>query len=376
MDKICVVATGTTGIAGGISALNLNILLAVQEIARKVNAKVEVLSYLDGDEDRPSFLEDEAIFSSFNGGKVRFSFEMAKKPIEADLIIFDHVTLVPPILPLHRIGDPTVVVFAHGSEAWRNVSRLSRWIFRNVDLCLANSNFTLRKMRERIGKFNGDSCLLGLSPEFDLNDDLDYEIKDDLRLTAANGSKKKLRDRVLLLVGRMMSHEPGKGRWKLVQILPDLLRQYPGVQLVLPGPGDKKKELSRYACKMGVGESVFVPGFVSSSKLDQLYRRCFAYVMPSRQEGFGLVYLEAMNYAKPCIGSWDDGAQDVIVNGKTGYLVNKDSHSELFDAVARLLKHPDTAKEFGVSGFHRLHNNFTSAHFRDRFKEKLAGSLR
>ncbi|WP_259058190.1 glycosyltransferase family 4 protein [Salinibacter ruber] len=375
MEKICVVVTGTTGIPGGIATLNLNILMAVQEMAEESGAEVEVLSYLDGSGDKPDFLSDRVAFRSFGGGKTRFSTVLARKPMDADLLLFDHVTLVPPILPLWSLGRPTVVVFGHGSEAWRNVSRTSRWIFRRADLCLSNSNYTLKKMREAIGQFSGKSCLLGLSPNFDLNNNIDFDVDNDLVLTAVDGQKHKLKGRVLLLVGRMMAHEPGKGRWPLLQILPDLIANYRDVQVVFPGPGNERRELADFARRLGVGENVFTPGFVSSDKLDRLYRQCFAYVMPSRQEGFGLVYLEAMNYAKPCIGCWNDGAQDVIVNNETGYLVDKGSYRELFDAITALLEDPAEAREFGINGFERLHDNFTSAHFRNRLREKLAGLM-
>ena len=373
MEKICVVVTGTTGVPGGISTLNLNILLAVQEIARKRGAEVEVLSYLDGSGDEPDFLNDDVRFRSFDGSKAQFSVVLAQKPIEADLLLFDHVMLAPPILPLQSVGGAKVVVFAHGSEAWRDVKRTSQWVFERADLCLTNSNFTLTKMEKALGKFNGESCLLGLSPVFDLNHSMDYEVGGSLHFTAADGNEYELGDRVLLLVGRMMRDEPGKGRWPLMQVLPDVLSQYPDVQIVFPGPGDEREDLTEYAEKLGVGKNVFLPGFVSDEILDRLYRKCFAYVMPSKQEGFGLVYLEAMNYAKPCIGCWDDGAQDVIVNSETGYLVDKGSYKGLFDAVTKLLENPERAKEFGENGFRRLHGNFTSSHFRDRFKKRLEG---
>ena len=370
------VVTGTTGVPGGISTLNLNILLAVQEIARERGAEVEVLSYLDGSGDEPDFLNEDVSFRSFGGSKTRLSIALARKPIDADLLLFDHVTLTPPILPLWSVREAKVVVFAHGSEAWRDVKRASRWVFERVDLCLTNSNFTLRRMEQELRDFNGKPCLLGLSPVFDLNHSVDYEGGGDLHLTAADGNEYKLGERVLLLVGRMMRGEPGKGRWPLVQVLPDILHQYPDAQVVFPGPGDEREDLAEYAEELGVGKSVFLPGFVSDQVLDRLYRKCFAYVMPSRQEGFGLVYLEAMNYAKPCIGCWGDGAQDVIVNSKTGYLLDKGSYKGLFDAVTKLLENPERAKEFGENGFRRLHDNFTSSHFRDRFKERVEGVVK
>ena len=94
--------------------------------------------------------------------------------------------------------------------------------------------------------------------------------------------------------------------------------------------------------------------------------------MPSRQEGFGLVYLEAMNFAKPCLGCHDDGAEDVIVHEETGLLVRdpKDT-AELIAALRRLLGHPEEAREMGRRGFERLHENFTAAHVQQRIRKQL-----
>ena len=98
--------------------------------------------------------------------------------------------------------------------------------------------------------------------------------------------------------------------------------------------------------------------------------------MPSRQEGFGLVYLEAMNFGKPCLGCRDDGAEDVIVHEETGLLVNdpKDA-KELAAALRRLLSDFEEAREMGRRGFERLHQRFTAAHFQQRLREQFAKIL-
>jgi hypothetical protein len=89
--------------------------------------------------------------------------------------------------------------------------------------------------------------------------------------------------------------------------------------------------------------------------------------MPSRQEGFGLVYLEAMNYGKPCVGCYDDGAEEVIVPGETGWLVRDPANqAELQDVLRSLLTDPAEAKARGTNGFHRLHERFTSQHHQER----------
>lgn len=370
MKKVCVAITGLN-LPGGISALNLNVVLAMQEIAQKQGAQVEVLSYLDAGQGKPKVLARQTKFRAFGGSRIKFSVALTRKLLKADLIFFDHVTLALPILPFQRITRARTVVFAHGSEAWRKVRKTSRMIFKRADLCLANSSFTLKKMFKHVGEFNGSACLLGLSPRFELNKKINSIPAQSLFLTSVEGKEREIRDKALLLVGRIMKDEPGKGWWSLLDILPSILNHHPDTQVVFPGPGDGRAELHKHVKNLGIEKKVFIPGFLSQEKIRALYQRCFAYVMPSKQEGFGLVYLEAMNYAKPCIGCWNDGAQDVILNDKTGYLVDKGSRKDLFDAVMILLDNPKKARKLGENGFRRLHSKFTASKFQNRLKQKI-----
>ncbi|MCH7562947.1 MAG: glycosyltransferase family 4 protein, partial [Gemmatimonadetes bacterium] len=163
---------------------------------------------------------------------------------------------------------------------------------------------------------------------------------------------------------------------ELIGVLPALLSTWPDVQLVFPGPGEDRNNLRALAARKGVAASVFLPGLVSNETLMRLYRRCYAFVMPSRQEGFGLVYLEAMNFGKPCVGCFDQGAAEVIVHGETGLLVEDPGDAdELLGALHAILRQPEYAKELGRRGFQRLLEHFTATHVQACLKEKLAAIL-
>jgi glycosyltransferase involved in cell wall biosynthesis len=98
--------------------------------------------------------------------------------------------------------------------------------------------------------------------------------------------------------------------------------------------------------------------------------------MPSTQEGFGLVYLEAMNYAKPCVGCRAAGAADVIVDGETGFLVEGPiDRREMLTVLRRLLADPVRAQAMGRRGLERLHRSFTAHHYQQRVKAAIAGVL-
>jgi phosphatidyl-myo-inositol dimannoside synthase len=85
--------------------------------------------------------------------------------------------------------------------------------------------------------------------------------------------------------------------------------------------------------------------------------------MPSRGEGFGLVYLEAMAEGKPCIASTDDAACEVVIGGETGLLVRYGDRPGLARVLVELLGDADKRHRLGQGGRDRLREHFTEEHF-------------
>ena len=231
-------------------------------------------------------------------------------------------------------------------------------------------------MQEHLGNFNGVACPLGLSPDFPLNPEIRERNGTPLRLTAADGQRHTIGDQMLLLVARMLPTEREKGHLQLLDVLPNILSVYPDVQLAFAGDGGDRQCFIQVAREKGVASSVFIPGFLPAEELNRLYQYCYAFVMPSKQEGFGLAYLEAMNHAKPCLGCFDQGTEEVVIHKETGVLIHDPNDSkELFGALDKLLTDKDAARVMGRKGFERLHQNFTSAHHQLRVKAELFSLL-
>ena len=135
----------------------------------------------------------------------------------------------------------------------------------------------------------------------------------------------------------------------------------PDAQLVFVGGGDDFAAISMLAAHSSASSNIFMPGIIDDKLLTQLYNLSYAYVMPSRQEGFGLVFLEAMNFALPCIACNGDGAADVVVDGVTGILVDQPiNQNELVISILSLLSNSNYAQQLGHAGWNRLHKLFTS----------------
>lgn len=354
--------TGAEGLCGGIAAHNKNVIRALQRIAIDRGLDLDVISLLENEQDRPEYLDSSFKFSAFSGSKLRFSFALVRSALRAKCSVFDHVALALPALPLFALRLTSAVIFAHGSEADYRMKRTSRWSYRNANCVFTNSRITCKRLLARLPNVQATVCQLGLSPDIELRESISDWISSPILLTACDGTQRAIGDQMLLLVARVDTSEGKKGHEQLVRALPTILSRFPDVQLVFPGPGDGQAVLAKIARDLGVAASVFIPGFVETAQLKALYQACFAYVMPSKQEGFGMVYLEAMNYGKACVGCRDDGAEEVIVDGETGLLINDPNHaSELVAALTVLLEDSQRTSEMGRAGFQRLHEHFTAA---------------
>lgn len=368
--------TGSAGLHGGIATANLNILRALTDLAREHQLGFAVLSYLEPDRDRPDWLPDWVEFRGFDGNKWDFSHRLLRTSLQSSLVCFDHVTLALPVLPYAALRLTQTVIFAHGSEAWKRIRRTSRWSLRVAALCLTNAEYTLKRMRACLPPFRGAACPLGLSPLFTETVSRVAIPDSSLEFEAADGATHVLGPRCLLITARMDAHEREKGHRELIRVLPDLKRDVPDVQLICVGPGDDRPALQQLAQRHSVAASVFFPGYMPLATLQALYRHCYALVMPSRQEGFGLAYLEAMHYAKPCVGCFNQGAEDIIAHGETGLLVHDPQDApSLLRVLQDLLACPSYAQWLGQNGYKRLQREFTARHHQARLKAQLKGLI-
>ena len=97
--------------------------------------------------------------------------------------------------------------------------------------------------------------------------------------------------------------------------------------------------------------------------------------MPSAQEGFGIVFLEAMQYGKAVVAADYGGVPEVVQDGVTGTLVQYGNVSQLAQAIADLCLNVDLRTQLGRAGYDRLQENFTYPQFKKRLADILAREL-
>lgn len=307
--------------------------------------------------------------------KIRFVKALAEEMIfgSVDWVIFDHLFLARAQKFVPRAYLRPYAVFLYSFEAWSVLTPKLEEVLRQARVRIAISHYAARRIAAAhpdIGPV--EICHLALLPS---------QIPDGNSLVTGSPSEPIPSDRSLiqqigpnavLIVGRMFGSERHKGHDSLLEAWPSVKAQVPDAQLVVVGRGDDVERLERKAQHTGFAESVLFTGQVSDSALRAIYERAAIFAMPSRGEGFGLVYLEAMQHCLPCIGSIHDAAAEIIEDGVTGVLVDQSDLNGLVNAMAGLLENPSRRKEMGEAGFERLQKMFSF----EKFKERIVTILR
>jgi glycosyltransferase involved in cell wall biosynthesis len=99
-----------------------------------------------------------------------------------------------------------------------------------------------------------------------------------------------------------------------------------------------------------------------------LLKTCALFALPSRFEGLGCVYLEAMSSGKVAIGCRGQGIEEVIRQGHNGWLVGPDNVNELVAALTTLLGNPMLREYIGDQGRQTILSGFTLAHHAERLR--------
>lgn len=280
-----------------------------------------------------------------------------------ELIVFDQVGPARALhLPIPGLPTPRYAIFCHGIELQRaQLEPLAR-IMRGAWRLLTNSAHTGRDVARRFPALEARVRVTPLCID-------PRRIAAWEALPAPSGEE--ARETAVLIVGRLWAEERGKGHDALLESWPEVRRRVPAARLWIVGDGDDRTRLEAKARDAGLGESVEFLGRIDDRALARLYRRAAVFAMPSRQEGFGLVYAEAMWHGLPCIGSTADAAPEVIDAERTGRLVPYADPAALATALADLLADPALRRAWGEEAMRQARERFGF----ERFRRDLLGAL-
>ncbi len=288
-------------------------------------------------------------------------------------IYCDHVNLAAAMVPFSLSGRTPVLVRLHGTEVFPGNLKLVGKLGLFGSSYRIASRYTEKLIRKTYPYLQVEPSDLAL-PKASEHLPEPSGMEHPVHLCSVVGLNEPLGDQFILHVGRMASSERYKGQDILIDTMSEVLARCPQAQLVLAGSGDDyERLLSKAAAKpCNVASRIFLPGFVNEAILQTLYQSCFAFAMPSRGEGFGLVYLEAMRWGKACLASKSDAAPFVIEEGITGVLVEDPTSSgQVASALIKMLEAPEETKRMGRAGRVRFTSEFSFARYNNSLTDTL-----
>ena len=349
MNRILFVYQNTFSAIGGIQTFNKYFISSLEDIQKESNSiRCELLSVYDKSSDIKSTLP----FSTANSNKLLAITKLITKTYSYDTFIFGHVNLAPLAVLIKVLNPKAKIIFCtHGIDVWHKLSKSTEWIM-NKSTILAVSQFTANKLKE----YNKNLNDIKIFPNCIKIGNYDENLKNNFNENKFN----------ILSVTRLDKHEQYKGIHTVISALALLIENIPNIKYTIIGKGDDIERLKNLANNLNASKYIDFLGFVDN--IQSYYKYCDIFTLPSKNEGFGIVYLEAMQYKKPVIAVNYGGPTDVIINEESGYLCEFEDEKCLAEKINLLFKNKELSKELGENGYRRLMDNFTYRHFKNNLR--------
>lgn len=321
---------------GGIQAFSRYLIEAVQAEAFSNCLRVLIKN------DLPDDIPDKRALHNFNAyGNWSLQLRSARFALgclrhawreRPGLIVSTHLNFGPLAMVARRSFGAPYILVAHGIDAWRITKASRRRAMQKADLTLAVSNYTRDRLIHDVGL---DANRVKILPNTFAAERFAIAPKPP-QLLRRYGLQPDTP--VILTVCRLAETECYKGYDQIIKAMPEIMRFVPNAYYLLVGKGSDRPRIEKLIAEVGVQKAVILAGFVPDEELAEHYNLCDIFAMPSRAEGFGIVYLEAIACGKPVLAGNKDGSRDALADGELGLLVNPDDTAEIAAEIIRVLR--------------------------------------
>ncbi len=248
---------------------------------------------------------------------------------------------IPYVVSVHGLDVFSTVQVAGKAGEWcRRISRRVYTSSRRV-ICISES------VREQVIEGVGRNCRTSV-----VHNGVDPELFSPV----SNPSSDSL---TILSVGNLI---PIKGHDLLIRAVAALTPEFRSLSLEIIGDGPEKSRLQALAQQLQIAERVSFLGRQPRRQVAAAMQRCTLFALPSRYEGLGCVYLEAMSAGKAVVGCRGQGIAEIIQHGANGFLVGPDNEKELTLALAMLLRDERRRSNLGAAARDTILDRLTLAH--------------
>lgn len=277
-------------------------------------------------------------------------------------IVCGHINIIPLNYILKRVLGVGYISITHGIEVWNIKRGIKQKGLTLSKLIICVSNYTKFKIQNQIS--------LEESKFFMLPNTVDEKrfyisVKPKYLMDRYNIDEEC---KVILTICRLDEREKYKGYDRIIKILPKIMTKVPKIKYIIGGKGNDIYRIKKLINKLGLQNKVIITGFIPEEELVDYYNLCDVFAMPSKGEGFGIVFLEALACGKPVIAGNKDGSVDALLNGELGILVNPDDENDIVEVLIKVLK-GEVSKKLTDSEY--LRTKVLENYSIDRFRKKV-----
>lgn len=342
--KVLLFTLETFSATGGIQKMCRALAYSLSQIMGKDTCNFQLWSVYDRQTDIFSDYLEPSCFRGFGGKRPFFTMRAISMATRADVFIFSHINLAV-IGLIIKLINPTCKVWliAHGIEVWRPLSPIKRYFLRRCDKVICVSNFTKEQIIRRhqtppeicevLNNMVDPLIKLPMSivkPAYLLNR---YHLKDD--------------QPIIFTLTRLASTEQYKGYELVIEAVSIVKNKYPDIKYILSGKYDVSEQarIQTLIENYNLTNQIILTGFIPDEELADHFMLADLFVLPSKKEGFGIVFIEALACGLPVICGNVDGSIDAIRGGELGRAVNTGDATELRSAIIEQLEKPLTMIE-------------------------------
>ncbi len=262
---------------------------------------------------------------------------------------------------IKKVKGVPYVVFSHGTDIemgtkskWKR--KLLNFVCKESEQMIFNSENLKRRLLRVLPGLESKAAVLYPCPE-----DIFYTSPGEEKIRQMEAQYALEGKDVMLSVARLTD---GKGLTHLVRILPKILESVPHLVWFIVGDGPKKKFLIEEIQKHNLQNVVRFVGEVPHEELNNYYYLADLFVLlthpdEGREEGLGLVFLEAAAAGLPVVAGKSGGVEEAVVHSQTGILVDIYKGDKIvIDSIVEMLKNKEYAKRLAENARDRVRTNF------------------
>lgn len=359
---------------GGVQRYSRGVVDAIRHIAGEEAVSVFVVNRPDTRQFETSIDVDYVGGGTGWVAKARYGLRVlgwvARHRGDLGLVWCAHLHLGPLGAVAARLSGCPYVVNAFGHEIWSRMSPLRRRALVNADRVVSDCHFTAGYIEENFPiepkrvRVNWDP--VDLERFRPLEEVAPAKVLGELSVTVND------RTHLLLTLGRLDRGARHKGYDRIIELMTEL--EASGCEYIIAGEGDDRRRLEQKVRDLGLERCVHFTGEVDERDLCRVYNCADLFVLVSdrgenRGEGIPLTPLEAQACGVPAVVGDEDGSQEAVVDGETGFIVSPRDRTSIYQAIRKFCGDGLMQVRMGESARELVEERFSRRAFRERTAE-------